>query len=133
MNHSTIQANLLFVDSELSILQLLQRIFLKKGYNVYLSNSCENALILLKHQSIDLIVADMRMPLMNGDIFLKIVEKKWPKTRRILIAEFAGINKLISVINDGSIDSFITKPWDPEKLCQIISTLLNRNGNFPKS
>ncbi|RLC83796.1 MAG: response regulator, partial [Chloroflexi bacterium] len=70
---------ILFVDDEKSILRTLKRAFLDSGYQLYFADSGAMALAALKAKNIDLVVSDMRMPLMDGYQFLSQVKKDYPQ------------------------------------------------------
>lgn len=102
----------------------MQKIFIREGYKLHLAISGKSALVLLNYESIDLIVSDMPIHLMNGKTFLEVLSGLWPKTKRVLITEFIDINTAICAINAGTIDSYITKPWPADELCSIVARLL---------
>ena len=65
------QAVLLCVDDEPSILSALRRLFRPCGYRVLLAESGAAALALLEGDKVDLVISDMRMPVMDGAQFLE--------------------------------------------------------------
>ena len=78
---------ILFVDDEPKILKGLQRILypLKKEWNILLAESGAQALELLEQNPVDVVVSDMRMPVMNGMQLLSIIQKRYPKIVRVML------------------------------------------------
>src|ERR1700688_2972726 len=82
------------------------------------SDSPEGALTLLKqlrvrNDSVALLLADQRMPRMDGVEFLQEAMEIFPGAKRALLTAYADTNAAISAINNASINYFFLKPWDP--------------------
>lgn len=117
---------LLLVDDEASILNALKRIFLAETYQVYTASSGPEGLkILEQYPTTDIIISDMRMPVMDGAEFLKIAAERWPNIKRILLTGYADINSAISAINEGKIDYYISKPWKNDEIVSVINKALD--------
>src|SRR5271167_3084786 len=112
---------LLSVDDDSDVLRAIERDLRSQygaEYRVIGSDSPEGALDLLKqlkvrNDSVALLLADQRMPHMDGVEFLKEATDLFPKAKRALLTAYADTNAAISAINLVSIDYFFLKPWDP--------------------
>ncbi|MFZ0885527.1 MAG: FAD-dependent oxidoreductase, partial [Candidatus Acidiferrales bacterium] len=87
-------------------------------YRVIGSDSPEGALTLLKqlkvrNDSVALLLADQRMPHMDGVQFLQEGMRIFPEAKRALLTAYADTNAAISAINEANINYFFMKPWDP--------------------
>ena len=87
-------------------------------YRVIGSDSPEGALDLLKklkvrNDSVALLLADQRMPHMDGVEFLKEATRLFPDAKRALLTAYADTTAAISAINQANINYFFMKPWDP--------------------
>ena len=60
----------------------------------------------------DVVVSDMRMPGMTGDIFLTKIKQQYPQVIRILLTGHADLKALENAINHAGIYNYINKPWD---------------------
>ena len=60
---------ILFVDDEKSILKAIERLFFDTDYELFVAESGEEGLDILKENPIDIVVSDMRMPGMDGHQF----------------------------------------------------------------
>ncbi len=111
---------LLIVDDEEAILETMTFTF-EDDYEVFTSPSANEALTLLdKHAPIAVVISDQRMPEMTGVEFLARVFKGSPATQRIILTGFADMNAIIRAINDGHVYAYITKPWEPDHLKQVV-------------
>lgn len=109
---------LLSVDDEQSALNAIFRT-LRRDYDVISSLSGRAALEVLKEQDIAIILADQRMPEMEGVEFFRKAAKLRPDALRILVTGYTDVEAIIRAINDSQVFYYIHKPWEPEEL-QII-------------
>lgn len=113
-------AKILFVDDEAQMLVALSRVFRGKSYDVVTANSAKEALELLKEHSFQVIVSDMRMPEMDGAELLAICLENYTQSRRILLTGYSDQESTIRAINQGQIHQYISKPWDNQKLREVV-------------
>src|ERR1700723_1918647 len=112
---------LVSVDDGFDVLRAIERDLRSQygaEYRVIGSDSPEGALDLLKqlkvrNDSVALLLADQRMPRMDGVEFLQEAMEIFPGAKRALLTAYADTNAAISAINDASINYFFLKPWDP--------------------
>lgn len=112
---------LLSVDDDSDVLRAIERDLRTRygaEYRVLASESPEQALDLLKqlkvrNDSVALLLADQRMPKMDGVGFLQAAMQVFPDAKRALLTAYADTNAAISAINEVNIHYFFLKPWDP--------------------
>src|SRR5580700_3364708 len=112
---------LLSVDDDSDVLRAIERDLRSQygaEYRVIGSDSPEGALDLLKqlklrNDSVALLLADQRMPRMDGVEFLQQAIGIFPGAKRALLTAYADTNAAISAINQANINYFFMKPWDP--------------------
>ncbi len=80
----------------------------------------------LRGDLVAVILADYRMPEMNGIEFLERAMDIYPGARRALLTAYADTGAAIDAINVVDLDHYLLKPWDPpeEKLYPVVDTLL---------
>ena len=108
------QRCILFVDDDEKILKSLQRGCLDEPFKAYYATSGKEALKILEHQEIHILVTDMRMPEISGIELLRIVKEKYPRIVRLVLSGYTQVGTLLTAINQGEIFKFITKPWKLE-------------------
>ena len=101
----------LFVDDDEAILRSLERGLLDEPYNTLFTNSCKEALEILKQEEVHVIVTDMRMPEMSGLEFIKIIKKEYPHIIRLILSGYGQDATLLSAVEQGEIFKLIPKPW----------------------
>jgi thioredoxin reductase (NADPH) len=112
---------LLSVDDDSDVLRAIERDLRSKygaEYRVIGSDSPVGALTLLKqlkvrNDSVALLLADQRMPQMDGVEFLQEGMRIFPDAKRALLTAYADTSAAISAINEANINYLFLKPWDP--------------------
>ena len=81
----------------------------------------------LRGDLVAIILADYRMPEMNGIEFLEQAMDVYPGARRVLLTAYADTEAAIDAINVVDLDHYLLKPWDPpeEKLYPVVDALLD--------
>ncbi len=100
-------------------------------YRIVRAESGESALdalreLKLRGDLVAVILADYRMPQMNGIEFLEQAMDVYPGARRVLLTAYADTDAAIDAINVVDLDHYLLKPWDPpeEKLYPVLDDLL---------
>jgi thioredoxin reductase (NADPH) len=112
---------LLTVDDDTDVLRAIERDLRSQygaEYRVISSDSPQGALDLLnglklRNDGVALLLADQRMPNMDGVGFLQAARQIFPGAKRALLTAYADTNAAIGAINQANIDYFFLKPWDP--------------------
>ena len=103
------EKKILIVDDEASIRNLFKMALSQKGYTVFSAESGEEALALLKEQTIPVMFLDLNLPGINGiDLCRKIIEKS-PETIAYAVTGFASSYKSVECRKAGFTDYF-SKP-----------------------
>jgi len=111
---------MLVVDDEPDNLDLLYRTF-RRDFNVLKADSGINALDVLQAEGeVAVIISDQRMPEMKGTEFLSKTVPEFPDTVRIILTGFTDVEDLVDAINSGQVYKYITKPWDPNELKNVV-------------
>ncbi|MBX3197744.1 MAG: response regulator [Labilithrix sp.] len=111
---STPRPKLLVVDDEPQILEALAR-GLRGSYDVRTATSGEIGLqILAREDDVAIVMSDMRMPSMNGTVFLARARASAPNAVRLLLTGQADMDDAIGAINEGHIFRFLKKPCPPD-------------------
>lgn len=113
------QYAILIVDDELANLQKLKRTFLDQ-YVVHEASGGEEALSLLRRETVAAIITDQKMPGMSGVEFLRRSLEVSPDTVRIILTGYTDVEDLMDAINKGHVHQYITKPWEPFTLRETV-------------
>src|ERR1700712_3394794 len=87
----------------------------------------------LRGDQVAVILADYRMPQMNGIEFLEKAMDLFPRARRALLTAYADTEAAIQAINVVDVDFYLLKPWDPpdEKLYPVVDQMIQAWRDSP--
>ena len=118
-------AHLLIVDDDRSLRQFLDILFSKDGYQVFTAETGKEALKLMEKQPVDVVLADIRMPEMDGLSLLKEIKGRWPQIPVIMITAFASMDTAVSAMREGAFD-YVTKPFNLSELRETVARALKK-------
>jgi DNA-binding NtrC family response regulator len=119
------KSKILIVDDEISQTALLKGFLEKKGYNVTEEQNPLNAITLVRNQEFDLMIADYRMPKMDGLELIKNIREIDPEIGIIMASAYGNIETAVEVIKSGASD-FMTKPIDLKELLVLIDRSIDK-------
>jgi len=118
------KTRILVVDDEASICQSVDKILARRGFSVCQAQSVNTALEVLKREeSVDMIIADLMMPQVNGLELLKMVKENSPALPFLMITGFPTIPTAVEATRLGAA-GFIPKPFTPEELEKAVERAL---------
>jgi len=131
----TIRTAILTVDDDPGVSRAVARDLRRRygdQYRIVRAGSATDGLDALRQMKLrgDLVaavLADYRMPEMNGIEFLERAMDIYPGARRVLLTAYADTGAAIDAINVVDLDHYLLKPWDPpeEKLYPVVDALLD--------
>jgi diguanylate cyclase (GGDEF)-like protein len=107
------------VDDEPYILTTLAALT-DKDFDVVTASSAEHAIDIFKHQEIDILLTDQKMPGMSGVQLLEWVRVHSPRTMRLVMTGLARLEDAVDAINCGQVHRYLLKPWRAPELLQIL-------------
>jgi len=127
--------SILIVDDEESVRDSLFNWFIEDGYHVECAESAKTALSMLETREYDIILADIKMPGMDGLEMLRRIKLIKSDAIVIVMTAFATVDTAVQALKDGAFD-YVTKPFDPDDLSHLIRnaskqiTLTEENENL---
>ncbi len=116
-------AKLLVVDDENGILEEVKTFFEEEGFQVFVADSGEEGIQLLKREKPDILLVDMKLPDMSGLLVLKVAKESSPLTKVIVNTGYVD-QVLIDQAEELGRDVFLQKPFDLMCLKKEIDRLL---------
>jgi DNA-binding NtrC family response regulator len=115
---------ILVVDDEPNMLRLLKTILMDKtGYEVVTTNNPLEVSKLLQESQFDLVITDLKMPLVDGMDLIDIIKKIKASLPIVIITAYGTIETAEEAIQKGAYD-FITKPFRKETILITIKRAL---------
>jgi DNA-binding NtrC family response regulator len=111
--------SILIVDDEESVRDSLFNWFIEDGYNVDCAENANKALSMLENREFDIILADIKMPGMDGLEMLRRIKLLKSDSIVIVMTAFATVDTAVQALKDGAFD-YVTKPFDPDDLSHLI-------------
>ncbi|NIM20611.1 MAG: response regulator [Candidatus Latescibacteria bacterium] len=104
------QKSILVVDDEKGIRDTLEKSLKKENYNVLLAKDGHEGLDIINHDSVDVVLTDLKMPSLDGITFLKAVKQIDPDIEVVVMTGYGTIDSAVESLKAGAYD-FIQKPF----------------------
>ena len=121
------RSTILLVDDEKEFRDSSQRLLTRKGYDVLTAENGERALDFLSKNPVDVILLDLKMPVMGGEEFLRAKGPLYPDIPVVVITGHGSLDVAVECMRKGAYD-FITKPFDLSQLFLSIERALEKRS-----
>ena len=121
---------ILAVDDEENLLEILERILRRAGYDCVKAQDAYQAADVLERENIDLVLLDIRMPGKSGLELLSEIKSRYPYILVVMLTAIGDSRIAKRALLDGAYD-YVTKPVARDKLLQIISLALHMRDLEP--
>lgn len=113
---------ILIVDDEPANCNAIERLLLETELDLRIlkAANADEALAVLKHEPVAMILSDNLMPGIKGVELLTMAKLLHGTTIRVLMTAYADLETALSAINHCEVFRFVVKPWNNEELLQII-------------
>ena len=118
---STDNYSVLYVDDESGNLIVFKKNF-ESNFDIITCESPGRAIEILKETNVAVLLADYKMPEMNGVELLAHVKVHHPDVIRMIITAYSDLDIAMNAINLGHVHRYILKPWRPDELLMIIQS-----------
>ncbi|MCK4534065.1 MAG: sigma-54-dependent Fis family transcriptional regulator, partial [Syntrophobacterales bacterium] len=115
---------ILVVDDEEKMRHLLSIMLERRGYLVDQAGDGVDALKTLETVHCDMVITDVKMPRMGGEILLKRIMKMDAPCPVVFITAFATVESAVDIMRAGAVD-YITKPFEEERILLTVERTLN--------
>lgn len=119
---------ILVMEDDVNIAKGLATVLADEEYEVQVANDGQTALDAFKNQDFDLLIADIRLPDMNGLDVIKQVRRHTPDTKIIVITGFVSTSVAVDAMQSGVTD-FLPKPFSENQILKSVRTTLKTNEN----
>lgn len=115
---------ILVIDDESIVRISCKKILSPEGFDVELASDGYEAIELIKKQTYDIIITDLKMPKMDGLEVLEWIKKNSPSSKVIVITGFSTPEIAEKAIATGA-TRYLEKPFTPETLLSAVQSVIN--------
>lgn len=116
---------ILIVDDERPFRDTSERLLTRAGYEVITAKNGQMALDMLAKSAVDIMVLDLKMPVMAGEEVLKITRSLYPDIPVIVVTGHGTMDSVLECMKKGAYD-YITKPFQPDQLLLSINMAVDK-------
>ncbi|MBC16802.1 MAG: two-component system response regulator [Desulfovibrio sp.] len=116
----TVSARILLVDDEQGFTETMAKRLSKRGYDVTTALDGQSGIDILSEKTIDVVVLDVKMPVMDGMETLKAMKSAHPLVEVIMLTGHATVETAIEGMKSGAFD-YMMKPCDMNELISKIT------------
>jgi two-component system NtrC family response regulator len=124
--------NILIIDDEEQLRKLLTRIISLEGFTVAEAGTLKAATELLKHQQVDVVLCDVRLPDGNGVEFVKTTRQLFPSIELILLTAYGNIPNGVQAMKNGAFD-YIVKGNDNDRIIPLLYQAIDKVNTNKRS
>ena len=120
--------HILLVEDELNVAKGLQMILNEEGYEVDLAMTGLGALSTFRGNGFNLVVADLRLPDIDGMEVLKQISEERPETKMLVITGYPSVSSAVKAVKMG-VNDYLRKPFTEDEFKSAVATALkSRQG-----
>jgi len=128
--NNQVPPHILVMEDDLSVARGLEMVLSEEGYNVNLAGTGELALEAFKQKRYDLLVADLRLPGIDGMEVIKQVREEKPETEVIVITGYGTTSTAVEAMKMG-VHDFLPKPFTDDQIKTAINEALQDHIEKP--
>ena len=122
----------LVVDHDRAVLEHMRTTLETLGCEVLTATEAAEGLRLLKTRDVELIIAELRMNPISGDVLLACAHAVRPDVRRVIMAVPEDVPEATALISSAGLMALVTKPWNDDALRGlVVQGLVRRNAMRP--
>lgn len=118
-------SKILIIDDDPNLLDTLSEVLREEGYQVGTAVTGEDGLSILKRENYDLVLLDIRLPGLDGEVVMREIYNYHPDTEMIIISGYGSLESAITAIRLGVKDYFI-KPYQVDDLLKAVYQALTQ-------
>jgi len=119
------QPQVLIIDDEENMRHMLSVLLRRENFQVFLAGDGKQGLAAVSQKQVDLVLCDVRMPVMDGLEFLAGLRKHENDMPVVMMSAFGTVDLAVEAMKNGA-DDFITKPFKGEEVVLILKKVLQQ-------
>lgn len=127
-----IPPRILVMEDEHNVAKGLEMVLHEEGYAVDLAATGTDALKRFSQQEFDLLVADLRLPDIDGMEVIRRVKRNWPETRVVVITGYASVPSAVDAMKLGTFD-YLPKPFTDDEIKVAVDGAIRGGASTPSA
>jgi nitrogen regulation protein NR(I) len=119
---------ILVADDEQNLRRVLSAVFQREGYDVTAVEDGAEALKALAREEVHAVIADLKMPRMDGMALLRHITVEYPDLPVVIITAHGTVDTAVEALKLGAFD-YITKPFEQEELRAVVRKALAQSAS----
>jgi len=120
-----LEQKILYVDDEPINVDLF-RLNFEKEYKVFTALSAMEGFEIVKNEEINVIISDLKMPVMNGMELIEEIKTIAPEKVCLILTAYTEPDIIIKGLNEETVFRYMVKPWKKKDLKKAIEDAFNR-------
>jgi two-component system, NtrC family, response regulator HydG len=116
------ETTIMVVDDDTALAEGIADVLDAKGYNVYIANDGFEALDMVKKDNFEIVLMDIKMPVMNGVETYKRIKAVRPLVKVIMMTAYSTENLVDEAMYEGTVE-VMNKPVDLDRLLALIEAI----------
>lgn len=127
--HNTHQPTIMVIENEVSNRLLIERVLSTRGYRCISASNGRDALEMLDRERVDLVLTDLSMPVLDGYQTTQLIRARPGMQNVPIVAVTAfALNDEGEAAKQIGCTEYLTKPFKPRQLLEVVERLLNRSA-----
>lgn len=114
---------ILVVDDSFDMLEVLQRQLNALNYVTFQSSNVNDAIDILEHSDVDLLITDLQMPVQNGMELVKYTARHFPNIPMLVITGYPSVAGAVEAVKSGAME-YLVKPFTIKELQTAVEKAL---------
>lgn len=119
----------LVVDDDAACLSLMEMALRDEGFDVVVAQDGRSALEKIEKGGIELVVSDIHMPHLTGDLLLRAIKKQDRSIAVVLVTAHSALDAAARAVIDGAFD-YLNKPFNINELIDTVKRALDHRNSF---
>ena len=117
---------MIVMQDELRVVKGLEMVLSEEGYEVALAATGRAALDNFREKGCDVLVADLRLPDIDGMDVIRMIKSARPETIVVVITGYSSVDSAVESMKLGAFD-YLPKPFNPRELVARLRAILRRS------
>ena len=122
---------ILIVDDSFDMLEVIRRQLSKYNFDTFQASAVQDAIDILEHSDVDLLLTDLQMPVKNGMELVKYSAQYFPHIPVLVITGYPSVAGAVEAMKSGAVE-YLVKPFTADELIKAVQQVIQQKQNLPQ-